>query len=151
MSCINLVIGWKDFENNVLNRFQQLWNDKDLTDVTLVSEDGKQLRAHKMILSSGSYFFQNVFQRNTCQDTLLYLKDINYRFLHFITEFIYTGQCDIEQQDLVNFLSIGKNLGVTGLLGDIDNDEIYDNIEKNKNMNGGNTEYKNDIVQEVIY
>ena len=36
-----------------------------------------------------------------------------------------TGQYDVKETDLLQFLSTGKNLGITGLLG------VYNHIEEN--------------------
>ena len=36
-----------------------------------------------------------------------------------MVEFIYTGQCKVEQKDLENFLSMIKELKVEGLTGSV--------------------------------
>ena len=41
--CLN----WNDFKQNASSAFNQLRNDKNLTDVTLVSEEGEHILAHK--------------------------------------------------------------------------------------------------------
>ena len=46
---------------------------------------------------------------------LIYLKDIQYKFLKLILEFLYTRQCDVEEPELLEFFSVGKDLGVIGL------------------------------------
>ena len=42
---------WNDFKENVSTSFATLRDDTDLSDVTLVCEDGQQLVAHKVILA----------------------------------------------------------------------------------------------------
>ena len=116
MSSNWLAIGWSQFDVNTPHTFQQLWNDKDFADVTLATVDGQQVRAHKVILSSGSQFFQNIFVRNPHENPLLYLKDIRYQDLELILQYIYTGQCNVKQLELGHFLSVGKRLRVIGLL-----------------------------------
>ena len=81
MSYSKLSLSRKDFETNAPLTFQKLLNNKDLTDVTLVTGDDQQIRAHKIILSSSSPFFRNIFIRNPRQNPLLYLKDITSKFL----------------------------------------------------------------------
>ena len=46
-----LRLQWNDFKDNVTSSFGDLREDKDLTDVTLACEDGKQVEAHKIILA----------------------------------------------------------------------------------------------------
>ena len=43
--CLN----WNDFEQNASNAFNQLRDDKDFLDVTLVSDEGEHLSAHKIV------------------------------------------------------------------------------------------------------
>ena len=45
---------YTDFQINISKLFHELMNDKYLADVTLVTEDDIQVRAHKIILSSSS-------------------------------------------------------------------------------------------------
>lgn len=118
-------IGYKDFQTNAKDVFQALWNDRQFSDVTLVTGDDKEIRAHKIILCSNSIFFKNIFRRYPYHNPLIYLKDIKYKYLDWIIEFIYTGKYDIKVEELVLFLSLGKELGVIGLLEEIVN---YDNI-----------------------
>ena len=59
-----LCLQWNDFRVNAIGSLGSLKNDKDFLDVTLVSEDGKQIEAHKVILAISSPFFQNLLKRN---------------------------------------------------------------------------------------
>ena len=49
-----------DFLTNVFNSFSQLKASDIFTDVTLVSDDNKQIQAHKIILSAGSEYFRDI-------------------------------------------------------------------------------------------
>ena len=49
-----LRLKWDDFQENLQTHFRELRDDSDFTDVTLVCEDGKLVRGHKIILSAGS-------------------------------------------------------------------------------------------------
>ena len=73
-----------DFDTNAPNTFRKLWNDQHFADVTLATLDDHQIRAHKVILSSCSKFFRNIFLKNPHQNPLLYLKGIMYKELTMI-------------------------------------------------------------------
>ena len=45
---------WNDFFGSIKDTFRTLRDDKDFTDVTLVSGDWVQIEAHKVILVSTS-------------------------------------------------------------------------------------------------
>ena len=51
---------WNDFETNIRYYFRTLREHHSLFDVTLVTEDGKHIQAHKIILSAGSHFFNDI-------------------------------------------------------------------------------------------
>ena len=59
-----LCLKWNDFQENVNTAFGNLREDKEFADVTLASEDGHQIEAHKVILAASSPFFQNLLKRN---------------------------------------------------------------------------------------
>ena len=74
-----------NFDNNTPYLFKQQWAFQDFLDVTLATEDERQIKANKVILSSGSLLFQNIFVKNTHKNPLLYLKDITYCDLKIVS------------------------------------------------------------------
>ena len=126
-----LDLRWDHFETNAPNTFQKLWKDQDFTDVTLATVDDQQIRAHKVILSSCSEFFRNIFLKNPHQNPLLYLKGIRYKELALVIKFIYMGQCEVRQSELEDFLSTGKDLKVGGLMEDVNLKDIEEPLVMN--------------------
>ena len=59
-----LCLQWNDFHENIKSAFENLKQDIDFKDVTLVCEDGQQVEAHKVILASSSPFFLKLLARN---------------------------------------------------------------------------------------
>ena len=114
-----LELHWDHFETNAPNMFRNLWNDQDFADVTLATVDDHQIRAHKVILSSCSQLFRNIFLMNPHQNPLLYLKGIRYKELALVIKFIYLGQCEVGQYELSDFLTTGSELKVGGLMEDV--------------------------------
>ena len=109
--------------------FGDFWNDKHFSDVTLATMDDLQITAHKVILSSCSSFFKNIFINNSSQNLTLYLKDVKHNELEKLIEFLYLGECDVPEDDLASFIATGKDLKIKGLLDEeSDNKDI---IEQN--------------------
>ena len=54
----------KQFQNNASDILERMKDIKELCDVTLVSEDGEIIQAHKVLLSSASTLFREMFQNN---------------------------------------------------------------------------------------
>ena len=60
----NFFLKWNDFQANLTKKLSIFKADDDFYDVTLVSDDQKQLSAHKIVLSSCSEYFKNVLKQN---------------------------------------------------------------------------------------
>ena len=103
------------FPGTVSESFNNLRKDQDLCDVTLVCEDNQQIKAHKVVLSSSSFLLKNVLKTVTHTHPLLYFWDVKERDLHKIVDFIYTGQVEIYQSDLDEFLKISAKLEIQGI------------------------------------
>ena len=71
-------ICWDKFKVSTSEAFKNLIKDTDFTDVTLACEDGKQIKAHKVILSACSPFFKDILIQNPHTHPLIYLKGINF-------------------------------------------------------------------------
>ena len=54
MELLNINISSNSFATNAGNSFKELFDDLELTDVTLVCSDDQQIKAHKVILGSSS-------------------------------------------------------------------------------------------------
>ena len=121
-----LFVSWKDFEANSSELIRNLWNDEDFSDVTLAAGDGKQFRAHRVILSSATTKLKGILRNpEKCEKLFLYLPDIQSSHLSNLIEIIYQGKCQVKQADLEEFMSSGRTLGVknlTGTLKGIDTD-----------------------------
>ena len=108
---------WNDFQTNLTQSFSKLRTDTDFADVTLISDDHEQVQAHRVVLSSCSVFFENIFKKNKGEKHLsLYLCDIQTEDLKNVLDYIYNGQVKIFQEDLDRFLQISQKFRLDGLL-----------------------------------
>ena len=107
---------WNDFHSNVSKSFTLSQNEGYLHDVTLVSDDHHQMSAHKLVLSSSSEYFKNIFKnmKNSSQ-TVLCLQGTNSGDLSNILEYVYNGEVQVFQDKLDHFLSIAHRLKLNGL------------------------------------
>ena len=146
-----LLLG-KDFAVNAPNTFKQLWTDKDFTDVTLVTEDDQQIKAHKVILSSCSQFFRNLLVKNPHENPLIYLKGIRHNKLEMVLKFIYLGECHVANEDFQDFLATGVDLMVNGLMESLDQENLdhQDGIKLNEIVSTPEPLYKsNEELQDL--
>ena len=108
---------WNDFEHNVSSSFNDIREEKDFFDVTLVC-DNNQIEAHKVIIGACSPFFRTILRRNPHQHPLLYLKGVLYDDLVSVLNFMYRGEVNIAQEQLNSFLAVAEDLQVKGLTQD---------------------------------
>jgi len=108
-------VQWNEFEGNFQNSFKVLRNQEKLFDVTLATDDGHQVQAHKVILSAGSDFFCDIFTRCIQSNMFIYLKGIGRKVLENIIEFLYIGETFVTHEEFNAFLEIAKELKVKGL------------------------------------
>ena len=120
---------WNEFETNIRHFFGSFRKEQKLFDVSLVSEDGQQLKAHRIILSAGSQFFKNIFDINEDKNLLIYLKGVRIEKLKCIIDFLYNGEVNISQEDLDEFLIAANELQLIGLEMKKDNSEQKDTKE----------------------
>ena len=108
-------ISHHEFADFTGSAFHVLHSDQDFTDVTLVCDEDKQIKAHKVIISSSSVLFRRILLKNPHTHPLIYLKGVDYEHLRSILHFIYLGQIELAQEDLEQFIATAKELEVNGL------------------------------------
>ena len=109
--CLN----WNDFEQNASSAFNQLRNDTDFLDVTLVSEEGEHISAHKVVLSTSSDFFKDVLKKANHINPLIFLSGFNSKVLAAVLDYIYNGKVNIYQEEIDIFLESAQKLKIHGL------------------------------------
>ena len=112
-----LRLQWNDFQENLNSSFKQLRNDEELSDVTLVSDDGGSVGAHKVVLASSSPFFMNLLKRSKHSHPFVFLRGVKKDALLAMLDFLYKGETDVFQDDLDQFLSLAEDFQLKGLTG----------------------------------
>ena len=107
---------WNDFQTNVSNAFRNLRKTENFYDVTLVSDDQKQISAHKVVLASSSEYFKNILTSNTHSHPMLCLSGVNAGDIKNMMDFMYNGEIQIFQDDLDQFLKIAQRFHLEGLI-----------------------------------
>ena len=99
-----LCLQWNDFSENISSAFGRLRADLDFTDVTLACEDGHQIQAHKFALISSSPLFLELLKNLKHPHPLIYMRGVKSVDLNAILDFVYCGETNVCQKDLILFL-----------------------------------------------
>ena len=124
-----LCLQWNSFQSNVKSAFGSLRQSHDFADMTLASEDGQQIEAHKVILASSSPFFQTILQKNNHTHPLIYMRGVRSNTLTSLVDFLYYGEANVYQENLDTFLAIAEELQLKGLQGSTDQNVINETKE----------------------
>ena len=109
-------LSWNDFHSNVSKSFSKLRTEDVFYDVTLVSDDQKQILAHKVVLSASSDYFKNILKQNKHPNPLLCLEGVSSNELNNILDYVYNGEANIFQDDLDRFLNIAERFQLKRLI-----------------------------------
>lgn len=109
---------WNDHHSIFFSLAESLCRSSLLTDVTLATSD-QTFPAHKLVLSVCSSFFRDLFSKPemnlNVNQSVVYLKDVSSRQLEMLLSYMYRGEINVEEGDLVKLLQTAKGLGVKGL------------------------------------
>merc|ERR1712126_437547 len=117
---------WKDYQTNASKKFGSLRHEDKLNDVTLVSDDHVQISAHKVVLSSCSRYFKDIFIKNRHSHPMLCLVGVNLKEVNYVLDYIYHGEVQIHQDNLNSFLEIAQKFQLEGLVGQTENETKLD-------------------------
>ena len=122
----NYNISWETFSDHLPNMLREMMTEGAFTDVTLICEDKKNIKAHRNILAACSPVFKNMFEAsNYANHPIVFLKGIKSSEMESILQFIYLGETTFNQERLKNFLDASKCLEIPEL-GSVQNDEQED-------------------------
>ncbi|XP_014364830.2 protein bric-a-brac 1 isoform X2 [Papilio machaon] len=105
---------WNNYQSNLANCFDQLLQTESFVDVTLACE-GRSLKAHKVVLSACSPYFQTLFMDNPCRHPIIIMRDIKYCDLKAVVDFMYRGEINVSQDQISALLKVAETLKVRGL------------------------------------
>ncbi|XP_058463983.1 protein bric-a-brac 1 [Malaya genurostris] len=121
---------WNNYQSNLTSVFDQLLQSESFVDVTLAC-DGQSIKAHKMVLSACSPYFQTLFFENPCQHPIIIMRDVKWPELKAVVDFMYKGEINVSQEQIGPLLKIAEMLKIRGL-ADVNGDQELNQI--------GNTE-----------
>lgn len=105
---------WNNYQTNLTNVFDELLQSESFVDVTLACE-GQSIKAHKMILSACSPYFQALFYDNPCQHPIVIMRDVRWQELKALMEFMYKGEINVSQDQINPLLKVAEMLKIRGL------------------------------------
>lgn len=107
---------WNNFRTHSNTIFGTFRGKANLSDVTLVCEDGQRVEAHKIVLAASSPFFSNLM--NVAKENshpLIHLTWMKLEQLESVLDFIYHGELSLQKDCVDAFLSLADDLKLKSL------------------------------------
>lgn len=77
--------------------------------------DGKFYPVHKLVLSTCSDYFEQMFERTNCKHPIIVLKDIRSQELEALLNYMYVGEVNVLQNELAGLIKAAECLMIKGL------------------------------------
>lgn len=108
-----LQLVWDNHLANISALFESLYREHKLVDVTLACRDG-HLRAHKLVLSACSPFFERIFQENPCDHPVVIVRGVYYQEMQTLLDYIYKGRISIAANLVNDLVCVASDLEIKG-------------------------------------
>ncbi|XP_059488328.1 transcription factor SOX-30-like [Neocloeon triangulifer] len=109
-----LHLRWNNHSSTVMEVLNEQFSRQDLVDVTL-SCQGSHFRAHRVVLSACSPYFQDIFNNHNTPHPIVILNNMSSAHVKALLDFMYKGEIRVVQTELEGFLQIAEALQVKGL------------------------------------
>ena len=127
---------WNSYSDHLREAMKDMMTSSDFSDVTLVTDDKQQIRAHRNILSACSPVFQNIFQLHSSinnANSVIYLRGIQHSEMESIMQFLYLGEARFYKDRLSEFFQVAKDLEIKNISTGIEmNVETAWKVESNE-------------------
>ncbi|KAJ0178547.1 hypothetical protein K1T71_006370 [Dendrolimus kikuchii] len=105
---------WNNHQSTLVSVFDTLLEKGMHVDCTLAAE-GQTLKAHKVVLSACSPYFESVLSQQYDKHPIIILKDVKYAELRAMMDYMYRGEVNISQDQLAALLKAAESLQIKGL------------------------------------
>merc|ERR1712043_93778 len=126
-------LSWHQFVDHLSLLSQQLYQEGQYSDVTLVSDDQTQFKAHKIVLSASSTVFKKIIDNNPSQHPLIYLRGVQSYEMESILQFMYLGEGKFYHERMREFIKVAKELEVKEISDGVElpSEEAEETVEEN--------------------
>ncbi|XP_064097238.1 zinc finger and BTB domain-containing protein 17-like isoform X3 [Macrobrachium nipponense] len=109
-----LSLRWNDHSHTFFDMLSTIRRKESYCDVTLVS-DGRFYPVHKLVLSTCSDFFDNLFSRTDCKHPVVIVANVSHKDLEALLNYMYLGEVNVLQTELGNLMKAAEVLKIKGL------------------------------------
>ncbi|XP_050697787.1 longitudinals lacking protein, isoforms H/M/V-like isoform X11 [Eriocheir sinensis] len=109
-----LSLKWNNHRSTFFHILSEVRGKHTYTDATLACE-GKFFPVHKLVMSTCSDYFAEIFEKTPCRNPVVVLKDIKRTDLEALLDYMYIGEVDVRQSELAGLIKAAECLRIKGL------------------------------------
>uniref|UniRef100_A0A0P4VWY3 BTB domain-containing protein n=1 Tax=Scylla olivacea TaxID=85551 RepID=A0A0P4VWY3_SCYOL len=109
-----LSLKWNNHRSTFFHILSEVRGKQTYTDATLACE-GKFFPVHKLVMSTCSDYFAEIFEKTPCKNPVVVLKDIKKSDLEALLDYMYIGEVDVRQSELAGLIKAAECLRIKGL------------------------------------
>ena len=99
----------KQFQSNANDILGRMKHIEEFCDVTLLSDDGERILAHKVVLASASTIFRKMFETyKEDEDQVISMRGVQSNFINSMVNLIYNGETEVKLIECDEFMNILK-------------------------------------------
>ena len=102
---------WTQYSADLKELVSYLYKSSDYTDVTLVCDDNKIIKAHKFILGATSPVLKEILDMHG-NSPWIYMRKTKYSSLQKIMEFVYLGEAVIDKDNAEEVFNLSMDLQI---------------------------------------
>jgi len=136
----NFKLRWNDHHSIFFSTAEALCQGDHLTDVTL-SCGKREFSAHKLVLSVCSTYFNELFTHKSNKNrpangaAIVYLKDVDAHHMELLLNFMYRGEINVEEDELMDLIATARGLSIRGLSDSDEDSNEQEEPQEVKNTN----------------
>ena len=117
MDKVQCDVDWQSAKNTVLERNYHMFNNSEMSDISFTCNGSHKIfYAHKYVLSTSSAVFKAMFYGDLAEKKpALHLSDTDEKSLEEFLRFLYTDECNLTTDNVVNVMYLSKKYVVPAL------------------------------------
>ena len=127
----NYCLYWNNFTEHLQDLFANLYREESYADVTLVSSDKFEFKAHKIVLSACSPVLKKIIDDSPRDLPLVYKTKIQSQEMEAILHFMYIGEGKFYQERMEEFIKAAKDLKIKNFSESLKNQAELSTADKN--------------------
>ena len=152
MEDVKLNITSHRYYDHLKKMLHEMMTSSHFSDVTLVCEGRKKIRAHRSILCASSPVFRDLLETEhiSNQPPIIYLRGVQFSEMEAILQFIYQGETVFHKEKINELLSVARNFEIEDLTeSTMETDDLNSNIMENtENVEVSGEEHDKDNIEE---